>query len=126
LHQIAEYAPAVLTRMAAAVKPGGLGRPQAKTDVQHIRGRDRGALSFRLFFAVEALGSSGGGVADAVVPGGLGVRAGGRDVLGHRREHDDVRPALGDQQRWSSGRLWTAHRAEASTSWQADPVAEGR
>ena len=103
LHQIAEYAPAVLARMAAAVKPGGwllvqepdfhlapttepatwaatwramiewgyangvdwligrtlpsmvselgLGRPQAKTDVQNIRGRDRGALYFRLFFA---------------------------------------------------------------------------
>jgi hypothetical protein len=61
LHQIAEYAPAVLARMAAAVKPGGwllvqvdslgLGRPQAKTDVQNIRGRDRGALYFRLFLA---------------------------------------------------------------------------
>jgi SAM-dependent methyltransferase len=103
LHQIAEYAPAVLTRMAAAVKPGGwlliqepdfhlapttepdvwaktwtaliewghangvdwligrklpgmvsklrLGRPQAKTDVQNIRGRGRGALYFKLFFA---------------------------------------------------------------------------
>jgi SAM-dependent methyltransferase len=102
-HQIAEYAPAVLLRMAAAVKPGGwlliqepdfhlapttepevwartwtgliewghnngvdwligrklpsmvaaqgLGHPQAKTDVQNIRGRDRGALYFQLFFA---------------------------------------------------------------------------
>jgi hypothetical protein len=29
----------------------GLGRPQARTDVQNIRGRDRGALYFRLFFA---------------------------------------------------------------------------
>ena len=29
----------------------GLGRPQANTDVQNIRGRDRGALYFRLFFA---------------------------------------------------------------------------
>ena len=29
----------------------GLGRPQAKTDVQNIRGRDRGALYFRMFFA---------------------------------------------------------------------------
>jgi hypothetical protein len=29
----------------------GYGRPQAKTDVQHIRGRDRGALYFQLFFA---------------------------------------------------------------------------
>jgi hypothetical protein len=29
----------------------GLGRPQAKTDVQNIRGRDRGALYFKLFFA---------------------------------------------------------------------------
>jgi hypothetical protein len=29
----------------------GLGRPRAKTDVQNIRGRDRGALYFRLFFA---------------------------------------------------------------------------
>src|SRR5918995_6008460 len=103
LHQIAEYAPAVLTKMATAVKPGGwlliqepdfhlapttepevwattwkaliewgrangidwligrelpsmvsklgLGQPQAKTDVQNIRGRDRGALYFQLFFA---------------------------------------------------------------------------
>jgi SAM-dependent methyltransferase len=103
LHQIAEDAPAVLARMAAAVKPGGwlliqepdfhlapttepevwaslwkgliewgrgngidwligrqlpsmvaalgLGHPQAKTDVQNIRGRDRGALYFQLFFA---------------------------------------------------------------------------
>ncbi|HEY4790979.1 MAG TPA: class I SAM-dependent methyltransferase, partial [Actinomycetes bacterium] len=103
LHQIAEYAPAVLTRMAAAVKPGGwllvqepdfhlapttepaawattwkaliewghangidwligrklpsmvsklgLGQSQAKTYVQNIRGRDRGALYFQLFFA---------------------------------------------------------------------------
>jgi Methyltransferase domain len=103
LHQISEYAPAVLARMAAALKPGGwllvqepdfhlapttgpdvwakswkaliewghangidwligrelpsmvgklgLGQPQAKTDVQNIRGRDRGALYFQLFFA---------------------------------------------------------------------------
>jgi len=103
LHQITEYAPAVLTQMAAAVKPGGwlliqepdfhlapttepevwasmwkgliewgcsngidwligrklpsmvaaldFGHPQAKTDVQNIRGRDRGALYFQLFFA---------------------------------------------------------------------------
>jgi SAM-dependent methyltransferase len=103
LHQIAGYAPAVLTQMAAALKPGGwllvqepdfslapttepdvwartwqgllqwgrtqgvdwligrrlpamvgalgLGEPQAKTDVQNIRGTDRGALYFKLFFA---------------------------------------------------------------------------
>jgi hypothetical protein len=103
LHQISEYAPTVLARMAAALKPGGwllvqepdfhlapttepdvwaktwkaliewghangidwligrelpsmvsklgLGQPQAKTDVQNIRGRDRGALYFQLFFA---------------------------------------------------------------------------
>ena len=103
LHQIAEYAAAVLTKMAAAVKPGGwlviqepdfhlapttepevwastwkgliewgrgngvdwligrelpsmvdalgFGHPQAKTDVQNIRGRDRGALYFQQFFA---------------------------------------------------------------------------
>jgi SAM-dependent methyltransferase len=102
LHQIVEHAPAVLQKMAAAVKPGGwllvqepdfhlasttqpeawattwqalinwgrdngvdwlIGRelpgmlsrlgwgwPQAKTDVQNIRGRDRGALYFQLFF----------------------------------------------------------------------------
>lgn len=102
LHQIAEYAPAVLARMAAAVKPGGwlliqepdfslapttepeewatvwkgliewgrgmgvdwligrklpsvvsglgLGPIQAKTDVQNIRGRDRGAVYFQMFF----------------------------------------------------------------------------
>jgi SAM-dependent methyltransferase len=103
LHQIAEYAPQVLARMAEAVKPGGwlmiqepdfnlapttqpdvwartwegliewghangvdwligrklpsmvaalgFGHPQAKTDVQNIRGRDRGSLYFQLFFA---------------------------------------------------------------------------
>ncbi len=103
LHQIAADAPAVLAKMAAAVKPGGwlfvqepdfhlapttepqqwadvwkgilewgqsqgvdwfigrglpaavaglgLGVPQATTDVQNIRGRDRGALYFQLFFA---------------------------------------------------------------------------
>lgn len=103
LHQIADHAPAVLERMAAAVRPGGwlvvqepdfhlaptaepavwaatwtallawgrdngvdwligrrlpgmvdalgLGRPRAKTDVQNIRGRDRGAVYFKLFFA---------------------------------------------------------------------------
>ena len=102
LHQISDYAPAVLVKMAAALKPGGwllvqepdfhlaptmepeawastwkalidwghdngvdwligrklpgmvgelgLGQPRAKTDVQNIRGRDRGALYFRLFF----------------------------------------------------------------------------
>jgi SAM-dependent methyltransferase len=103
LHQIAEHAPAVLSQMAAALKPGGwlliqepdfslapttepaawaqtwqgllawghkqgvdwligrrlpamvsalgLEQPQAKTDVQNIRGTDRGALYFKLFFA---------------------------------------------------------------------------
>jgi ubiquinone/menaquinone biosynthesis C-methylase UbiE len=103
LHQIAEYAPVMLGRMAAAAKPGGwlliqepdfhltpttepevwatmwkgliewgrsngvdwligrklpsmvealgFGHPQAETDAQNIRGRDRGALYFRLFFA---------------------------------------------------------------------------
>jgi len=103
LHQIAEDAPAVLDKMAGAVRPGGwlliqepdfhlapttepevwsrtwngliewghgngidwligrrlpsmvaalgLGHPEAKTDVQNIRGRDRGALYFQLFFA---------------------------------------------------------------------------
>jgi SAM-dependent methyltransferase len=103
LHQIAEHAPAVLEKMAAAVRPGGwllvqepdfhlapttepapwaatwtavlewgrdsgvdwfigralpgmvgsagFARPLAKTDVQNIRGRDRGALYFKLFFA---------------------------------------------------------------------------
>jgi SAM-dependent methyltransferase len=103
LHQIADDAPAVLAKMAAAIKPGGwllvqepdfhlaataepeawaatwrgvlawgrqqgvdwfIGRrlpsmidslglqhAQAKTDVQNIRGRDRGALYFQLFFA---------------------------------------------------------------------------
>ena len=111
LHQIAEHAPGVLARMAAAVKPGGwllvqepdfhlapttepdvwattwkgviewgrangvdwligrrlpgmvgeLGRPQARTDVQNIRGRDRGALYFQMFLAE---------VHDRVVAGG--------------------------------------------------------
>jgi hypothetical protein len=117
LHQIAEYAPAVLMKMAAAVKPGGwlliqepdfhlapttepevwasmwkgliewgrsngvdwligrklpsmvgalsLGHPQAKTDVQNIRGRDRGALYFQLFFAEVRDRVVGGGQLDA-------------------------------------------------------------
>jgi SAM-dependent methyltransferase len=103
LHQIADYAPQLLARMAEAVRPGGwllvqepdfhlapttepevwartwegliewgrangvdwligrklpgmvsalgLGHPEAKTDVQNIRGRDRGAVYFQLFFA---------------------------------------------------------------------------
>lgn len=103
LHQIADYGPQVLARMAEAVRPGGwlfiqepdfhlapttepklwartwegivewghangidwligrrlpsmvadlgFGLPQAKTDVQNIRGRDRGALYFQLFLA---------------------------------------------------------------------------
>jgi SAM-dependent methyltransferase len=103
LHQIADHAPQVLEKMAAAVRPGGwllvqepdfhlapttepkewsdtwsalirwgqdngvdwligralpgmvskleLGRPRGKTDVQNIRGTDRGALYFQLFFA---------------------------------------------------------------------------
>ena len=37
-----------LPSMVAAL---GLGHPQAKTDVQNIRGRDRGALYFQLFLA---------------------------------------------------------------------------
>ena len=103
LHQISEHAPALLARMAAAVKPGGwlvvqepdfslapttepavwaatwtallawgrdsgvdwligralprlvadvgFARPQATTEVQNIRGTDRGARYFQLFFA---------------------------------------------------------------------------
>jgi hypothetical protein len=47
--------------LPSMVSKRGLGRPQAKTDVQHIRGRDRGALSFRLFVAE---------VRDPVVDGG--------------------------------------------------------
>jgi hypothetical protein len=41
-HQIAEDAPAVLETLPGMVGKLGLGRPQAKTDVQNIRGRDRG------------------------------------------------------------------------------------
>ena len=37
-----------LPRMVAAP---GLGHPEAKTDTQNIRGRDRGALYFQLFLA---------------------------------------------------------------------------
>jgi SAM-dependent methyltransferase len=117
LHQISDYAPVGLARMAAALKPGGwllvqepdfhlapttepdvwaktwkaliewgcangidwligrelpsmvgtlgLGQPQAKTDVQNIRGRDRGALYFRLFFAEVRDRVVGGGRLDA-------------------------------------------------------------
>jgi SAM-dependent methyltransferase len=38
-------------RLPGMVDALGLGRPQAKTDVQNIRGRDRGARYFELFFA---------------------------------------------------------------------------
>lgn len=38
-------------RMPGMVSGLGVGRPQAKTDVQNIRGTDRGALYFKLFFA---------------------------------------------------------------------------
>ncbi len=38
-------------RLPGMVDGLGLGRARAKTDVQNIRGRDRGALYFRLFFA---------------------------------------------------------------------------
>jgi SAM-dependent methyltransferase len=37
-------------RLPSMVAELGLGHPQAKTDVQNIRGRDRGALYFQLFF----------------------------------------------------------------------------
>jgi SAM-dependent methyltransferase len=38
-------------KLPAMVSTLGLGQVQAKTDVQNIRGRDRGALYFRMFFA---------------------------------------------------------------------------
>jgi SAM-dependent methyltransferase len=38
-------------RLPSMVADLGLGNPQAKTDVQNIRGRDRGARYFQLFFA---------------------------------------------------------------------------
>jgi ubiquinone/menaquinone biosynthesis C-methylase UbiE len=38
-------------RLPGMVSKLGFGRPQAKTDVQNIRGGDRGALYFKLFFA---------------------------------------------------------------------------
>ena len=37
-------------KLPSMVSTLGLGQPQAKTDVQNIRGRDRGALYFRMFF----------------------------------------------------------------------------
>jgi SAM-dependent methyltransferase len=37
-------------KLPSLVSGLGLGRPQAKTDVQDIRGTDRGALYFKLFF----------------------------------------------------------------------------
>jgi hypothetical protein len=43
----------------------GLGRALAKTDVQNIRGRDRGALYFRLFFAEVRDRVLGSGLLDA-------------------------------------------------------------
>jgi hypothetical protein len=38
-------------KLPSMVADLGLGHPQAKTDVQNIRGRDRGALYFQLFLA---------------------------------------------------------------------------
>jgi ubiquinone/menaquinone biosynthesis C-methylase UbiE len=38
-------------KLPSMISTLGLGQPQAKTDVQNIRGRDRGALYFRMFFA---------------------------------------------------------------------------
>jgi hypothetical protein len=38
-------------RLPSLIDNLGLERTQAKTDVQNIRGRDRGALYFQLFFA---------------------------------------------------------------------------
>jgi hypothetical protein len=38
-------------KLPSMVADLGLGQPQAKTDVQNIRGRDRGALYFQLFLA---------------------------------------------------------------------------
>src|SRR3954463_2671411 len=38
-------------KLPSMVEALGFGHPQAKTDVQNIRGRDRGALYFQLFFA---------------------------------------------------------------------------
>jgi hypothetical protein len=46
----------------------GLGRPQARTDVQNIRGRDRGARYFRLFFAAVRDRVVDGGRFDAATP----------------------------------------------------------
>ena len=48
-------------KLPAMVDDLGLGYPQAETDVQNIRGRDRGALYFQMFFAE---------VHDRVVAGG--------------------------------------------------------
>src|SRR6266540_562294 len=77
-------------------------------------------------FAVEALGLfQVRGVADAVVPGGLGGRAGGQDVLGHRREHDRVRPALGDQQRHLEGAQHVVAVDLARPEVRADPRRHG-
>lgn len=53
----------ICRKLPSMVTALGLGDPQAKTDVQNIRGRDRGALYFQLFFTevryrVAVLGSS--------------------------------------------------------------------
>src|SRR4029453_18829100 len=54
--------------------------------------------------AVEALGLlQKRGVADAVVPGGLGGWAGRQHMLGHRRQHDRVGGALGGEERHVAG-----------------------
>jgi hypothetical protein len=41
----------IARKLPSMVGKLGLGQPQTKTDVQNIRGRDRGSLYFRMFFA---------------------------------------------------------------------------
>ena len=52
-------------RLPGMVTELGLGRPEAKTDVQNIRGQDRGALYFKLFFAEVRDRVVGSGLLDA-------------------------------------------------------------
>ena len=55
----------ICRKLPSMVTALGLGDPQAKTDVQNIRGRDRGALYFQLFFTEVRYRVVGAGQLDA-------------------------------------------------------------
>jgi hypothetical protein len=76
-----------LPSMVAALS---LGHPQAKTDVQNIRGRDSGALYFQLFFAE---------VRDRAIGAGQTRRRNDRRCLGLVGRPELLDPVLDDDGR---------------------------